>query len=57
MHDLIFHSQEEFDEYVRRALEESEREAAEPNVTWEEFREQVEAYFYEMERRASSKSA
>ena len=53
MHDLTFHSQEEFDEYVRKALEESEREAADPNVKaipWEEHMREAEAYLKELER-------
>ena len=58
--ELVFRTEEEYNEYVRRALEESEREAADPNVkriAWEEFRKEVEAYFSEMENRALAKSA
>ena len=46
----VFRSQEEYDAYVLKELEDSEREAADPNtkwVTWEEFREAVEAKLYE----------
>ena len=56
----VIRTEEEYKEYVRLALEESEREAADPNVkriTWEEFRKEVEAYFYEMENRTLAKSA
>jgi len=56
----VLRAEEEYREYVRRALEESEREAADPNVqriTWEEFRKEVEAYFYKMENRTLAKSA
>jgi len=56
----VFRSQEEYDEYVRKALEESEIEAADPNtrwITWEEFREAVEAKLYELGCYSAAKSA
>jgi len=56
----MIHTEEEYKEYVRKALEESEREAADPNmrwITWEEFREAVEAKLYELGCYSSAKSA
>ena len=53
-------TQEEYDQYVRKALEEAEREAADPNtrwITWEEFREEVEAKLYELGCYTAAKSA
>ena len=55
-----FRNEEEYDAWVIEQLKEAEREAADPNtkrITWEEFREEVEAYFYEMESRTMAKSA
>ena len=58
--EMMFNSEAEYKEYVRQALEESEREAADPNtkrISWEEFRREVDAYFNEMESGAMAKSA
>ena len=56
----VFRSQEEYLEYVRLALEESEREAADPNTRWIPWRESVregDALLLELERRRVAKSA
>ncbi|MCL1952342.1 MAG: hypothetical protein FWF60_05895 [Oscillospiraceae bacterium] len=56
----VFRSQEEYDAYVLKELEESEREAADPNtkwVTWEEHRKEVEALLYELGCYSLAKSA
>ena len=50
----------EYREYVRRALEESEIEAADPNTKWiplDEFLREAEEYLYELECRYLAKSA
>jgi len=60
MHDLIFRSQEEYDAYVLKELEESEREAADPNtkwVTWEAAMREGDTLLRELERRYAAKSA
>ena len=52
--------QEDYKEYVRRALEESEREAADPNTKWiteEEFDIWAEGWLYALENRYAAKSA
>ena len=58
--ELIFKTQEEYNEYVRKALEESEREAADPNTRWIPWREVLQegdAYLRELERHYAAKSA
>ena len=53
-------TQEQYDEYVRKALEEAEREAADPNTRWIPWREVLQegdAYLCELERRYAAKSA
>jgi len=58
--ELFFHSEEEYLEYVRLALEESEREAADPNTRWIPWRESIQegdAFLRELERRRVAKSA
>ena len=59
-HQLVFNSQEEYDAYVRKELEDSEREAADPNtkwVTWEEAIREGDALLRELESRYAAKSA
>jgi len=56
----IFRNEEEYNAYVLQCLEESEREAADPNVkriTWEEHRREVEALLYELGCYSVPKSA
>ena len=58
--ELFFHSEEEYLEYVRLALEESEREAADPNTRWIPWRESVregDVFLRDLERRRVAKSA
>ena len=57
---LVFRNEEEYNCYIRKALEESECEAADPNVRkipLEEFLKEAEAYLYALERRRTPKSA
>jgi len=57
---LVFRSEEEYNAYVLRELEESEREAADPNTRWIPWRESVregDAFLRELERRRAAKSA
>jgi len=59
-HELIFRTEEEYNEYVRRALEESEREAADPNMVWIPWRESLregDVLLRELERNRAAKSA
>ena len=58
--EMVFHNEEEYLEYVRQALEESEREAADPDtkwMTWEESMREGDALLRELERRGAAKSA
>ena len=58
--ELVFRNEEEYKAYVLKALEESEREAADPNTRWiplDEFLREAEEYLYEMDRRHLAKSA
>jgi len=58
--EMIFHSEEEYRAYVRRELEDSLREAADPNtkwVTWEESEKEAEALLYELGCYSSAQSA
>ena len=58
--DIIFRNEEEYNAWVLQMLEESEREAADPNVrriTWEESVREGDAFLHELERRRAAKSA
>jgi hypothetical protein len=58
--ELVFHNEEEYLEYVRLALEESEREAADPNTRWMPWKESVregDVFLRELERHRVAKSA
>jgi len=60
MHELVFRNEEEYNAYVLKALEESEREAADPNTRWIPWREVLregDAYLRELERRYAAKRA
>ncbi|MCL2106481.1 MAG: hypothetical protein FWH26_05400 [Oscillospiraceae bacterium] len=59
MENLVFQNEEEYKAWVLQMLEESEREAADPNIRripLDEFRKEAEAYFKKMESRAMAKS-
>ena len=56
----MFRSEVDYKEYVRKALEEAEREAADPNTRWiteEEFANWAEEWLYALENRYAAKSA
>ena len=56
----VFRTEDEYRAYVLKELEDSEREAADPNtkwVTWEEHRREVEALLYELGCYSIAKSA
>jgi len=58
--ELVFSSEDEYNAWVIEQLEESEREAADPNtqwITWEEHRREVEALLYELGCYSVAKSA
>jgi len=58
--ERVFSSEDEYNAWVLQKLEESEQEAADPNtkwITWEEFREAVEAKLYELGCYSAAKSA
>ena len=60
MQEPIFRSQEEYDAWVLRELEESEREAADPNTKWIPWKvamREGDAFLRELERRYAAKSA
>ena len=53
-------TEEEYREYVRKALEESEQEAADPNTKWiteEEFLAWAEEWLYALESNYAAQSA
>ena len=57
--EMVFHNEEEYLEYVRQALEESEREAADPDTRWiteADFMEWAEEWLYALENRYAAKS-
>ena len=60
MEELTFRSEEEYRAYVLKELEDSEREAADPNTKWIPWREVLregDAYLRELDRRYTAKSA
>ena len=58
--ELIFHSEEEYNAYVLKELEDASREAADPNTKWiplDEFLREAEEYVCELENRRIARSA
>ena len=58
--ELFFREEEEYLAYVRLALEESEREAADPatrRIPWRESVQEGDVFLRELERRRAAKSA
>jgi len=58
--EMVFNSEEEYRAYVRRELEDSLREAADPNtkwISWEESSKEAEALLYELGCYSSAHSA
>jgi len=58
--ERVFHSEDEYNAWVLEKLEESEREAADPNtrwLTWEESQREVDALLYELGCYPTARSA